>query len=532
MTLQRSSLGNERGAPLYLVAMLMVVFMSAIGVGVDLGRGYIIRNALGTAVDGAALAAARMLPQGQTPARRRPRRSSPPTSRPDSSASPRCRLRPSRSRPRSDGSSLITVSSNAVLPTSFMRVAGGSFNNFDVQQLGNGDPASRRHVVRDRPLRLVERGLRSREDLIRHLRRQVRRRVRPRRAGVVLQQHPRPQRDRSAGSRLREEHHPVADQQPRLQWRHFDRRRPLPGMESAAPRPPGQSIELAGDRAVHRRRAERLPHDDPSQHPRRIRSRELVQRRSQLHQARGCHLARPPHWHAHQQRRDPGEQRERAWDSGTPTTPIPTCSCFPPMGTAGNRPMSRPTRRSPPAFPKFPPASTHTPQQGTASGIPFSFPLFDGALAAQRGLIGCTGTPTMCPNHVQNANNAARNLTEIIADRIRDDHTGLARIHIFTLGSRQHSERRNRRRRRDRARDPAACGERSDLAAVQRHAARRRLLLRRQPVAAGSRIRSHPRPHRPHQPVARGLRTADDTERGMQRPALPLVPRRIPSRET
>lgn len=68
----------------------------------------------------------------------------------------------------------------------------------------------------------------------------------------------------------------------------------------------------------------------------------------------------------------------------------------------------------------------------SSSGIPFTFPLYDASLAGQRVLIGQGANGY--PDHVQNANNAARNLLEIIANAARSDNTGAYPIRIYTLG--------------------------------------------------------------------------------------------------
>jgi hypothetical protein len=83
-----------------------------------------------------------------------------------------------------------------------------------------------------------------------------------------------------------------------------------------------------------------------------------------------------------------------------------------------------------PGIPTIPAQSTHTPGSGSGT-IPRNFLLYDATLGpSQRQLIGTAPYP----NNVQNANNAARNLMEIVANAIRADTTGLTRIHIFTLG--------------------------------------------------------------------------------------------------
>jgi len=82
-----------------------------------------------------------------------------------------------------------------------------------------------------------------------------------------------------------------------------------------------------------------------------------------------------------------------------------------------------------PGIPELPALSTSTPLYGSA-GIVTTFLLYDATLPHQHPMIG--GPPV--PNHVQNANNAARNLMESVANAIRSDTSGKARIHIFTLG--------------------------------------------------------------------------------------------------
>src|SRR5207247_4906794 len=67
-----------------------------------------------------------------------------------------------------------------------------------------------------------------------------------------------------------------------------------------------------------------------------------------------------------------------------------------------------------------------------SSGIPTGFNLYDSSLPGQRVLVGGNGSGY--PDHVQNANNAARNLAEIIANAARADTSGSSPIRIYTLG--------------------------------------------------------------------------------------------------
>ncbi len=83
-----------------------------------------------------------------------------------------------------------------------------------------------------------------------------------------------------------------------------------------------------------------------------------------------------------------------------------------------------------PDIPSIPLRSYHpTP---VSSGIPTYFNLYDSSLPGQRVLVGGTGTDY--PDHVQNANNASRNLAEIIANAARADSSGAQPIRIYTLG--------------------------------------------------------------------------------------------------
>ena len=83
-----------------------------------------------------------------------------------------------------------------------------------------------------------------------------------------------------------------------------------------------------------------------------------------------------------------------------------------------------------PDIPSMPMTSFHPTH--VSSGIPTAFNLYDSSLSGQRWLIGGTGTDY--PDHVQNANNASRNLAEIIANAARADSSGAQPIRIYTLG--------------------------------------------------------------------------------------------------
>ena len=77
-------------------------------------------------------------------------------------------------------------------------------------------------------------------------------------------------------------------------------------------------------------------------------------------------------------------------------------------------------------IPYLPAKSLHVGRSGRAAGFPLYVP-------GQRLLI--SDPNGLYPNHVQNANNAARNLAESIANAIRDEsESGSSRIRIYTLG--------------------------------------------------------------------------------------------------
>ena len=80
-----------------------------------------------------------------------------------------------------------------------------------------------------------------------------------------------------------------------------------------------------------------------------------------------------------------------------------------------------------PYIPSMPLTSYHPIH--VSSNIPTAFPLY---VSGQRPLINGTGTGY--PDHWQNANNAARNLAETIANAARADISGAQPIRVYTLG--------------------------------------------------------------------------------------------------
>jgi Flp pilus assembly protein TadG len=102
---------------------------------------------------------------------------------------------------------------------------------------------------------------------------------------------------------------------------------------------------------------------------------------------------------------------------------------------ADNTSFSPYTSPTLPGIPYLPATSTH--QGALSAGIPASFQLFTSGLAGQRTLNTLTGTTLAgypYPSSLRNTSNAARNLAERIANDIRSDGSGAHPIHIFALG--------------------------------------------------------------------------------------------------
>ena len=124
MTIERADHARERGIALVYVGIFLVPLLLCTGLAVDLGRGYLVRATLAKAVDAAALAAARNITGDPSQAQAK------------SVAEnifnvnfPPGFLGVSPSRPAinftmgPDGSHVVNVTSDATLPTTFMRVA-------------------------------------------------------------------------------------------------------------------------------------------------------------------------------------------------------------------------------------------------------------------------------------------------------------------------------------------------------------------------------------------------------------------------
>jgi Flp pilus assembly protein TadG len=140
MDVERRERKGERGIATVAIALLLILFMGMVGLAVDLGRAYIVRTALSTAVDGAALAAARLLPQGQNAANTAATNIFNANFPPGFLGVGALNTNPVFGT-TSDGSDLITITVTTTLPTTFMKIAG-----FDVIHLAASGQATRRVV--------------------------------------------------------------------------------------------------------------------------------------------------------------------------------------------------------------------------------------------------------------------------------------------------------------------------------------------------------------------------------------------------
>ncbi len=140
----KSDSATEKGIVLYWVAAMLILFLLFAGLAIDLGRGYVLQAHLSKAVDAAALAAARALASGnpQTEAKRIflanfPASFMGATVTTDLNSSTFFQSQ----YITSTGLNIITVNAQAVLPTTFMQVGG--FNQLTVNSTGE---ATRRLV--------------------------------------------------------------------------------------------------------------------------------------------------------------------------------------------------------------------------------------------------------------------------------------------------------------------------------------------------------------------------------------------------
>ena len=141
MTIEKADHAREKGMALVYVGIFLVPLLLCTGLAVDMGRGYLVRATLAKAVDAAALAAARNMTADSSQAQRAGNNIF-------NANFPAGYLGVSPDPPQidtdgrgSDGSYIIGVSSKATMPTTFMRIA-----NFDTLTVAANAQATRRLV--------------------------------------------------------------------------------------------------------------------------------------------------------------------------------------------------------------------------------------------------------------------------------------------------------------------------------------------------------------------------------------------------
>ena len=118
---------GQEGIALFYLAAMMFVLLSLTGLTIDLGRGYIVKANLSKAVDAAALAAARAIGNGQSQATIEANKIFQVNFPTGYMGVTSLQNPPVLSfSVAGDGTNFVDVSSTAVLPTTFMRVAGFS----------------------------------------------------------------------------------------------------------------------------------------------------------------------------------------------------------------------------------------------------------------------------------------------------------------------------------------------------------------------------------------------------------------------
>lgn len=419
MRIRRAGRGRERGVALAYTAITLILMMVCTGLAIDLGRGYIVRIALTKAVDGAALAAARAIPQGHQAATRAAANIfnvNFPTNYLGVSSL--------QNPPKvtfdvdEDGSDLITVSSNATIPNTFMRVAG-----YDHLTVANSAEATRRLIdlsfVVDRSGSLsgVYSQVKSAAQQFVNYFDQTNDRM----SLVMFSTNTvvmdtmgmgRGFNRNSINGHIQSSSSNGNTGTPDGLYKGWDQLRGVPADNQSGLR----IIVLFTDGAPNTFGGDfRLSTTCPSN--RLPASPVWVIRQG---------VIRTGDFASGDSADDSGLYVQYGTTSQTNSPISPTDGNNWHSGSSTNRQLVNP------CIPNLPVAgrSHHT---GTSSGIPSGFPFYDGSLPRQRPMVG-SASPNGYPNHVQNANNAARNLTEIIADEIRDDTSGKARIRILTLG--------------------------------------------------------------------------------------------------
>jgi hypothetical protein len=411
MTTQRTRRNGERGIALIYTTATMVVLLLFTGLAADSGRNYAARIQLSKAVDGAALAAARMLnsgdPEGEA---RRVFDANFPTGYLGTIGTPTMTFDLQTDEER--GENIITVTGSAVMPTTLMRLGGVEAMAVDAE----GE--ARRRMV-DLSLVLdVSSSIGSRWGAVRDASRAFIEAFDPAHDRMALVTY-------GNGSR-------VLVQMPSA--RGFDR----PGTMAAVPQnlPGGSTAMVEG---LYRGWDEMRTVGNGQQSSLRV----IVLFTD------GASNSVPGFYEA-----QPGVAR------GLRTYDFP--KNFPdPDGQTWNNPRIQGlydtetgNNSTPgydllvanwndatviPAVPRLPLQTAHTHHR--SPGIPISFPLQSATLRVngqpqnvRRGLRQLDAATGRYPAQVFNINNAARNVLEIIADAARSDASGDYRIRIYTIG--------------------------------------------------------------------------------------------------
>ncbi len=413
--------GRARGVAFAYLGIVMLTLVMFTGLAVDLGRAYVVRGNLAKAVDAAALAAARQIGSGTTAATNEANKifavnfpggylgvtsvKSPPDID--------FRLAP-------DGSNVMTVTSKALLPTTFMRVAG--LENIEVAARGQ---STRRLVdmalILDHSLSLgsaYPQVQAAAEDFVRNFD---------------------PVYDRIALV-LFATNTIVADPINR-NGRGFDQASILNHIASSRSQDSTATAEAlyAGWDQLRSVPAESrsglrviVLFTDGSPN---MFSGTFQVKQSANAPSSAPLVARTGSLHAYDYPRVSGQGTDRPEVAGLyqtyATTQSPSWSYVPPTDvdyTSG--PSDSPFTKVNPFIPNLPLRSAHP--NHVSAGIPTAFDLYDPSLPGQRALSG--GSPSGYPDYVRNASRAARNLAESIANAARADDRDTQPIRVYTLG--------------------------------------------------------------------------------------------------
>ena len=426
MTIEMGGRPRERGIALVYMGVFLVPLLICTGLAVDLGRGYLVRANLAKAVDAAALAAAHNIiatdpSQAERVADKIFYANFPPgfmgvtPSKPD--------MRP---RIGPDGSHIITVTSTAIVPTTFMRLAGRE--SLEVAALGE---ATRRLVdmafvidrseslknvftrVQDAAIQFVGSGFDPDADRIALITFS---------SGTTRAEQMRPGGARgfdlaAIDADIANMQHNGATATAEALYQAWDQLRSVPrdsqsGLRIVVLFTDGSPNSFPGEFKVSPVPPTRPGRCDTSTPGAYARARGTLCGFDYPHVSGNSSTFDKPD--------DVGLYDTYAQGiSCSSPTDVPFC------GAWDSGPSKWEEKKQNSCIPYLPLKSLHL--QHVSIGIPFAFPL-----TGLRPLYGEDANGY--PNHWLNANNAARNLAENIADAIRSDTDGLNGIRIYTLG--------------------------------------------------------------------------------------------------